>query len=177
MEKVAIITGASRGIGRACAELLARSGIKVVANYNNSEFEANDLKERLAKEGIYIDVFKADVSKREEVKNMANFVFNKYGKVNILINNAGISQTKLFTCLTDEDWQNMINTNLNSAFYMTQEVLNCMISEKNGCIINISSVWGTNGGSCEVHYSTAKAGLIGMTKALAKELRTIKYKS
>ena len=173
MQKVAIITGASRGIGRACADMLARCGIKVIANYNNSEQEAISLKEKLAEEGTEIDIFKADVSKREEVKKMADYALNKYGKVDILVNNAGISQTKLFTDITDEDWQNMINTNLSSAFYMTQEVLPSMISEKNGCIINISSVWGTNGGSCEVHYSAAKAGMIGMTKALAKELRTI----
>lgn len=173
MQKVAIITGASRGIGRACAEMLARCGIKVIANYNNSEEQAKRLKEQLIKEGVEIDIFKADVSKREEVKNMTDFVLNKYGRVDILVNNAGISQTKLFTDITDSDWQNMINTNLSSAFYMTQEVLPSMISKKEGCIINISSVWGIHGGSCEVHYSAAKAGMIGMTKALAKELRTI----
>lgn len=170
MQKVAIITGASRGIGRACAAMLARCGIKVIANYNKSENEANNLKEELTRENIEIDIFKADVSKREEVKQMVEFALNKYGKVDILVNNAGISQTKLFTDITDEDWQNMINTNLSSAFYMIQEVLPSMIHEKNGSIINISSVWGINGGSCEVHYSAAKAGMIGMTKALAKEL-------
>lgn len=170
MQKVAIITGASRGIGRACAKTLAREGINVIANYNKSENEANSLKEELAKEKIEIDIFKADVSKKEEVKNMVDFALSKYGRIDILINNAGISQTKLFTDITDEDWENMINTNLTSAFYMTREVLPNMISNKLGCIINISSVWGVHGGSCEVHYSAAKAGLIGMTKALAKEV-------
>lgn len=171
MQKVAIVTGASRGIGRACAKILAKSGIKVIANYNNSEIEAKRLKEELKKDGIEIDIFKADVSKREEVKKMANYAIDKYGRIDILVNNAGISQSKLFTDITDEDWKNMISTNLSSAFYMTQEVLDSMIYKKSGCIINISSVWGISGGSCEVHYSAAKAGMIGMTKALAKELR------
>ena len=170
MQKVAIITGASRGIGKACAEFLARHEIKVIANYNNSEAEAKALKEELKRCGIEIDIFKADVSKREEVKKLIEFVKMKYGKIDILINNAGISQTKLFTDITDEEWQNMINTNLTSVFYMTQEILPYMIDKKEGCIINISSVWGTNGGACEVHYSASKAGIIGMTKALAKEL-------
>lgn len=170
MQKIAIVTGASRGIGRACAEMFAKSGIKVIANYNKSENVAQTLQEELFNQGIEIDIFKADVSKREDVKKMVEFALNKYGKIDILVNNAGISQTKLFTEITDADWQNMINTNLTSVFYMTQEVLSSMIEQKSGCIINISSVWGTNGGSCEVHYSAAKAGIIGMTKALAKEL-------
>ena len=175
MQKIAIVTGASRGIGRECAKMLAREGIKVIANYNNSENKAKELKEELARENIDIDIFKADVSKKEEVKQMVELVLSKYGKIDLLINNAGISQSKLFTDITDEDWENMINTNLSSAFYMTREVLPSMISEKNGCIINISSVWGITGGSCEVHYSASKAGMIGMTKALAKEVRTIKH--
>lgn len=170
MEKVAIITGASRGIGRACAKMLAIEGIKVIANYNKSEAYAKSLKEELANEGIEIDIFKADVSKIDEVKKIVNFAITKYGKVDILVNNAGISQTKLFTDITNEDWYNMINTNLTSAFYTTREVLPNMIDEKEGCIINITSVWGIHGGSCEVHYSAAKAGMIGMTKALAKEV-------
>ena len=177
MQKVAIITGASRGIGRACAKMLALEEIKVIANYNNSEKEAKKLKEELANEGVEIEIFKADVSKKTDVKKLVDFTLSKYGKIDILINNAGISQTKLFTDITDEDWDNMINTNLSSAFYMTREVLPNMIHNQNGCIINISSVWGISGGSCEVHYSAAKAGIIGMTKALAKEVRTIKYKS
>lgn len=170
MQKVAIITGASRGIGRACAKMLARNNIRVIANYNKSEEAAKSLQSELIKDGIEIDIFKADVSKIEEVKKMIKYVLAKYGKIDILVNNAGISQIKIFTDLTDEDWQNMIDINLTSVFYMTREVLPSMIREKNGCIINISSVWGTNGGACEVHYSATKAGIIGMTKALAKEV-------
>lgn len=170
MQKVAIVTGASRGIGRECAKKLARENIKVIANYNKSEKPAKSLQEELKKEGIEIDIFKADVSKREEVKQMIEYVLNKYKKIDILVNNAGISQVKLFTDLTDEDIDNMLNTNLKSVFYVTQEVIKNMLHNKSGNIINISSVWGITGGSCEVHYSAAKAGVIGMTKALAKEM-------
>lgn len=175
MEKVAIITGASRGIGRACATLLAKNNIKVIANYNQSTEEAISLKDELAKVGIDIDIFRADVSNKNDIKKMVEYTLNKYGKIDILINNAGISQIKMFTDLTDEDWEKMIDTNLNSAFYMTKEVLPNMIHNKAGCIINISSVWGITGASCEVHYSACKAAIIGMTKALAKEIRTFQY--
>ena len=170
MEKVAIVTGASRGIGREIAKKLAEKGIKVVANYNKSEEKAKELKEELKNQGIDIDIFKADVSIREEAKNLVTYVLEKYKKIDILINNAGIAGFKEFTKISDTDWNKMINTNLNSVFIMSQEVLNNMIHNKNGCIINISSIWGMVGSSCEVHYSTAKAGINGMTKALAKEL-------
>lgn len=170
MEKIAIITGASKGIGRECAKKLAREGIKVIANYNKSEEEIWKLKEELLKENIEIDIFKADVTNRENIKEMVRFILEKYKKIDILVNNAGISQIKLFTDITDEDWDNMINTNMTSVFYITREVLPIMIQNKDGCIVNISSVWGITGASCEVHYSAAKAGIIGMTKALAKEL-------
>lgn len=170
MQEVAVITGASRGIGRACAIELAKKNVKVIANYNKSKEKAEELKRELAEQGIEIDIFKCDVSKREEVKEMINFVLNKYGKIDILINNAGIAQEKLFTDLTDEDIDKMIDVNLKSVFYVTQETIKDMIHRQEGCIINISSVWGITGGSCEVHYSATKAGIIGMTKALAKEV-------
>ena len=170
MEKIAIVTGGARGIGRAIVESLARKGIKVVANYNQSEEQAINLKEILEKENIFIDIFKADVSKREEVKKMIDYVINKYGKIDILINNAGISQEKMFQDITDEDWNEVINVNLYSAFCTTQETVKYMLKQKSGCIINISSIYGINGGSCAVAYSATKAGMDGMTKALAKEL-------
>lgn len=110
------------------------------------------------------------MSKREEVEKFIEYVIKKYKKVDVLINNAGISQFKEFTQITDEDWQNMINVNLNSVFYMSQEVCRNMIHNKNGCIINISSIWGLVGASCEVHYSVSKAGIDAMTKSLSKEL-------
>ena len=163
---IVVVTGASRGIGREIAKSLAKKGNKVIANYNKSEEQAQSLQ----KEFENIDIYKADVSKRQEVKQMVEYVINKYGKIDILINNAGISENKLFTDVTDEDWQNVINTNLYSAFCVTQEVVPNMIHNKQGCIINISSVWGMVGASCETVYSIAKAGIDGMTKSLAKEL-------
>lgn len=172
MEQIALITGASRGIGRACAKLLAKAGIKVIANYNKSEEMARSLKEELAKENIEIDIYKADVGNKDQVKQMINDILNKYGKIDILVNNAGISQIKLFTDITDEDWDNMINVNLSSVFYVTREVIPNMINNKNGCIINISSVWGITGGSCEVHYSAAKARNNWNDKSTCKRGRT-----
>ena len=133
------------------------------------------MENELKKDGFFIDVFKADVSKRDEADNLIKFTIKKYGKIDVLINNAGISQTKIFTDITDEDWKHMLDVNLNSAFYCSREAVKNMIHNKSGLIINISSIWGVTGSSCEVHYSTAKAGLIGFTKALAKELRTFKY--
>ncbi len=164
--KVAIVTGASRGIGREIAKELSKQGIKVIANYNKSEEQAKILQN----ENEEIDIYKADVSNREEVKELVNYTLEKYGKIDILINNAGISENKLFTDVTDEDWEQIIKNNLYSAFCMTQEVLPNMIHNKNGCIINISSVWGMVGASCEAIYSMSKAGIDAMTKSLAKEL-------
>ena len=170
MKKVAIITGASQGIGRQIAITLAEQGIQVIANYNKSEKEAIKLKEQMKEQNIEIDIIKADVTSRNEVKKMIKYVLEKYKKIDVLINNAGIDQEKLFQDITDEDWNRVINTNLYSAFIVTQEVLPNMIHNKNGCIINISSIWGIVGASLEVLYSISKAGLDAMTKALAKEL-------
>lgn len=163
---VILITGASRGIGREIAINLAKKGHKIIANYNNSVEQAKNLE----KENQNIDIFKADVSKRDDVKNMVEYVINKYKKIDVLINNAGISENKLFTDVSDDDWKKIIDTNLYSAFCVTQEVLHNMIKYKEGSIINISSVWGIVGASCESIYSITKAGIDGMTKSLAKEL-------
>ena len=170
MNKVIIVTGASRGIGREISRELAKKGYIIIANYNKSEKQILELKEKLEKEKIKIDIFKADVSKRKETQQLVKYAIKKYGKIDILINNAGISQIKEFTQITDEDWNNMININLNSVFYMTQEVCKNMIHNKNGCIINMSSIWGQIGASCESHYSVSKAGIDAITKSLAKEL-------
>lgn len=170
MKKTIIVTGASRGIGAAIVKMLAKEDYNIVLNYNKSEEIAKKLQEEFTKQGKNVEIFKADVSKREEVKKLIEFTINKFKKINVLINNAGISQTRLFTDITDEDWNNMLNVNLNSVFYMTQEVLPYMIHEKEGCIINISSIWGITGAACETHYSVAKAGVDAMTKSLAKEL-------
>lgn len=168
--KVVIVTGGSKGIGANIVTGLANEGYDVILNYNKSEEAAKKIKQQLSIQGKNIEIYKADVSKRDEVKGLIEFCIEKYGKIDILINNAGISQIKLFTDITDEDWNNMIQTNLTANFYTTQEALKHMINNKQGCIINISSIWAITGASCEVHYSAAKAGLDGMTKALAKEL-------
>lgn len=170
MKKTVIVTGGSKGIGESIVRDLSKKEYNIVLNYNKSEENAKKIQKELKENGILIDIFKADVSKREEVKKLIEYTLEKYKNIDILINNAGISQTKLFTDITDEDWNRMINTNLNSVFYVTQEVLPNMIHNKNGCIINISSVWGMVGASCEVHYSVSKAGIDAMTKSLAKEL-------
>ena len=171
MKRVILITGASRGIGKDIAETLAKNPDNIIiANYNKSEEKAKELQAKLKEEKINIEIIKADVSKRVEVKKMVEEVLNKYKKIDILINNAGISQYKLFNDITDDDWDNIININLKSAFIVSQEVVRNMIQNKSGCIINISSIWGVIGASMEVAYSTSKAGIIGLTKSLAKEL-------
>ena len=166
VNKVVVVTGGSRGIGAEIVKFLAKLGYKVVLNYNKSESYAQDVKKELNN----VEIFKADVSKKEEANTLIDFAIKKYGKIDVLINNAGIAQTKLFTEITDEDWNNIIDTNLNSAFYCSREAVKNMIHNKSGLIINISSIWGITGASCEVAYSTSKAAINGFTKALAKEL-------
>lgn len=166
VNKVVVVTGGSRGIGAEIVKFLAKLDYKVVLNYNKSESYAQDVKKELNN----VEIFKADVSKKEEAKALIDFAIKKYGKIDVLINNAGIAQTKLFTEITDEDWKNIIDTNLNSAFYCSREAVKNMIHNKSGLIINISSIWGITGASCEVAYSTSKAAINGFTKALAKEL-------
>lgn len=168
--KTAIITGGAKGIGRAIVEDLANEGYNIVLNYFHSQEQAKEVKRQLTNKGCKVEIFKADVSKRREVQNLVKFAKDTYGTIDILINNAGIDQWKLFCDITDEDWNYVITNNLTSAFYMTQEVLKHMIPNKNGCIINISSIWGITGASCEVAYSVSKAGMDGLTKSLAKEL-------
>ncbi len=167
--KVILVTGASRGIGRAIAKELAREGNTVIANYNKSKEKAEELQVELRQEAVDIDIFKADVSKREEVSQMVSYVLEKYGKIDVLVNNAGIDLVKMFTDVTDEDWNYVINNNLYSVFCVTQEVSKSMIKEKSGLIVNISSIFGQIGASCESIYSVSKAGIDALTKSLAKE--------
>lgn len=168
--KTVIVTGGSRGIGAAIVKELAKDGYNVVLNYNNSEEAAKQIQKELEEKNIKIEIFKADVSKREEVKKLVKFTLEKYKNIDVLINNAGIDQIKPFMDITDEEWNNIMQVNLNSVFYCSQEVLENMIHNKKGCIINISSIWGRIGASCEVHYSASKAAIDGLTKALAKEM-------
>lgn len=169
-KKTVLVTGGSRGIGKEIVRNLARSDFNVILNYNNSEREAIETKKELAKIQKNIEIFKADVSKQSDVKKLIEFSISKYKKIDILINNAGIDQIKMFQDITVSDWNKMIKTNLTSCFYTIQEVLPGMISRKDGCIINISSIWGQTGAACEVHYAVSKAGMDAITKSLAKEL-------
>ena len=169
--RVVVITGASNGIGEGIVRYLSKYDYNIVLNYNTSKDKALKIQNEIfEKFGKQIEIFKADISKRKEVKELVEFCIEKFKRIDVLINNAGISQIKPFTDITDEDWNNIIQVNLTSAFYTSQECLRYMINEKNGCIINISSIWGKTGASCEVHYSVSKAGLDGLTKSLAKEL-------
>ena len=168
--KNVIVTGGSRGIGKCIVENLARDGYNVLLNYNKSEKQAMKIQNDLKEEGILIEIYKADVSKRAEVKQMIEFAMKKWETIDVLINNAGIAKLQMFQDVTEEDWNEVIDTNLKSAFYMCQEVVPNMIHKKNGCIINISSIWGLVGASCETVYSVSKAGIDALTKSLAKEL-------
>jgi 3-oxoacyl-[acyl-carrier protein] reductase len=168
--KTVLITGSSRGIGRATAKLFAENGYNVLINYNKSEKEATELYNELKSKGYSVSIYKADVSNVHEANSMIKFCIGKFERIDVLINNAGIGKAKLFTDITNEEWHEMLNVNLNSVFYTTQMALKYMIPEHSGKIINISSIFGVVGGSYEVHYSTSKAAIIGMTKALAKEL-------
>lgn len=161
-----LVTGASRGIGLAIARMFAEKNYKVYANYHRNCNELNLLADNLKKEGHIIIPIKADVSKQSDVEAMITDI----GGIDILINNAGVSQFKQFIDMTEQDWDNMLSVNLKSVYLCTQGVIKNMLSNKSGKIINISSIWGVTGGACEVHYSAAKAGIIGFTKALAKEM-------
>lgn len=168
MERIVLVTGASHGIGRAIAKEMAKDSI-VIANYNKSQEQADALKQEV---GDKLEIYRADVSKREEVHQMIEHIINKYGRIDVIVNNAGIDLVKLFTEVTDEEWNYVINTNLYSVFCVSQEGARYMISQKAGNIINISSIFGIIGASCESIYSVSKAGIDGLTKSLAKELRT-----
>lgn len=167
--KIAVVTGGATGIGEAIVRALCRDGFAVAINYNRSEAEAYALASELCATGNNVIAVKADVSSSKEVNEMINTVKSELGTPHVLVNNAGIAQQKLFTDITDEDWNRMIGINLTGAFNACRAVLPFMVHEKSGKIINISSMWGQVGASCEVHYSAAKAGLIGLTKALAQE--------
>lgn len=170
VKKTALITGASRGIGREIARLFAKNNYNVVINYNNSQKEAEELLEELTKENCSVRIFKADVSNVNEANALVNYTIGQFEKIDVLVNNAGISRYNTFTDISYEEWHEVMNVNLNSVFYVTKKALQYMLDEHSGKIINISSMWGLVGSSNEVHYSTSKAALIGMTKALAKEL-------
>lgn len=163
--KTALITGGSRGIGAATARRFAKEGFRVIINYNNSEAQAKALAAETG--GIAI---RADVGSPEQVAAMAEKITAEHGALDVIVNNAGIAHFGLLTDMSEAEWQNLVNINLGGAFRVTKGLIRPMIAAGRGCVINISSMWGQVGASCEAAYSASKAGLIGLTKALAKEL-------
>lgn len=169
-QKVAVVTGASRGIGAATAVALAEAGFAVAVLYRTNRVLAETCVQKIRENGGTAHAYAVDVTDSAAVKMVTAQIEKDLGAVSVLVNNAGISEQKLFTDITDSDWEQMLAVHLNGAFYMTRALVPAMVHRKYGRIINIASMWGETGGSCEVHYSAAKAGLIGFTKALAKEL-------
>ena len=168
--KVALVTGSSRGIGRAIAAQLAREGYAVGINYYERRDKAEELAAQLAREGCRALAVQADVSKRDEVNAMVKTVEDTFGPISVLVNNAGVAGQALFQDVTDALWERYFAVNLNGARNTIQAVLPHMLHEKAGVIVNISSIWGQRGASCEVTYSCTKAALIGLTRSLASEL-------
>jgi len=168
--RVAIVTGSSRGIGRAIAIRLAQLGAKVVVNYRSRAQEAEEVVETIRQGGGEAIAVQADVSKEEDVRALLKVTKEKYGKIDILVNNAGITRDGLLVRMPEADWDIVMNTILKGTFYCTKAVLRSMMRQRYGRIVNISSIAGVAGNAGQTNYSAAKAGLIGFTKALAKEL-------
>ncbi len=169
-EKLALVTGASRGIGKACALELAKAGYDIAVNFAGNEEAANKTVEEIKALGVDAAAFKFDVSNQEAAAKGVEAVLEKFGRIDILVNNAGITRDGLFMRMSAENWDAVINTNLSSAFYVSQPVVKVMMKQRSGAIINMSSVVGVSGNAGQANYSAAKAGLIGLTKTLAKEL-------
>lgn len=170
MGKVAVVTGASRGIGRAIAIALAKEGASVVINYRENKEAADKTLKSIKNIGAYGTVFKADVSNYKQSKNLIDQAINNFGKIDILINNAGVSNVGLFMDMDEDDWNKMIDINLKGTINCSHNAMKYMIVKKSGSIINISSMWGSIGASCEVIYSATKGAINLFTKSLAKEL-------
>lgn len=170
MKGVALVTGASGGIGRAVALALARDGYAIAVHCHRHEERALAVREEIIALGGTAEVFVCDITDADAVDYMVNEICRTLGCVTVLVNNAGFAQQKLFTDLSVGEWQQMMAVHVDGAFYACRAVLPDMIRAHSGSIVNVSSMWGQTGGSCEVHYSTAKAALIGLTKALAKEV-------
>ena len=170
MKKVALVTGASRGIGRATAARLAKAGYAVGVNYYERQDKADELVAALTAAGCEALAVQADVADRAAVDAMVRRVTDAFGPVTLLVNNAGVAGQALFQDVTDEMWNRYFAVNLNGMRHTIQAVLPSMIHEKSGCIVNISSIWGQHGASCEVTYSCTKHAIIGLTRSLAMEL-------
>ena len=170
MEKIALVTGSSRGIGRAVARRLAREGYAVAVNYRVRQDCADSLVAELTAEGHRAVAIQADVSVRGQVNDMARRVEEVLGPVSLLVNNAGVAGQAQFQDVSDEMWHRYFGVNVDGAFHTIQAVLPNMLHAHEGCIVNISSMWGLRGASCEVTYSATKGALIALTRSLAAEL-------
>lgn len=170
MNKVALVTGSAKGIGREICIQLAKNGYDIIAHYNKSEIKANELKNEILKIGTNCITIKADLTNKTDIDNMFLLISQTYKKIDVLINNAGISLEKMLIDCSYEDICNVISTNLSSMIYITKLAVNNMLKYNEGKIVNISSIWGECGASCESIYSASKGGMIAFTKAMAKEL-------
>ncbi|HWR19270.1 MAG TPA: 3-oxoacyl-ACP reductase FabG [Clostridia bacterium] len=170
MQKSVLITGASRGIGKSAALEFSNAGYAVCVNYLNSEKEAHAVVEEIVRRGGNAFPFRSDVSVENEALALVKAAQSHFSQIDVLVNNAGVALDKLFTETRSDEWLRVFDVNIHGAFYCSKFVLPQMISQKRGKILNVSSVWGMVGASCEVAYSASKAALIGLTKALAKEL-------
>ncbi len=168
--KTVLVTGASHGIGMEIARLFGKNGYSVAINYYKSEKNAKTLEKELKNLGVLAKTYCADVSDSAQVKKMFEEIKTDFGGVNVLVNNAGVSIGKMLCDTTDEDYDTLMGINLKGVFLCSREAQEFMVHEKRGAIVNISSMWGEVGASCESVYSASKAGVIGFTKALAKEL-------
>jgi 3-oxoacyl-[acyl-carrier protein] reductase len=168
--KVALITGGSRGIGRAIAAELAKAGTSVVISYKSNVKAAEETVRAIRDEGGYADLCQCDVSDYSQVKALVQYVLQNFGKLDILVNNAGVSKVGLFSDMSESEYIGVIHSNLTGTLNATHCVLKTMIHNKRGNIINISSIWGESGASCEAVYSASKGGINAFTKALAKEM-------
>lgn len=168
---ISLITGGSGDIGREIAYCFARHGYDVAVHYHTAQEEAASVAAKI-RETFHVRAaaIQADLSSAQDVDTLFTETERQLGAPDILVNNAGIAQQRLFTELTDRQWHEMLDVNLTGAFYTCRRATAAMIRQKHGAIVNVSSIWGVAGGACEVHYSAAKAGMIGLTKALAREL-------
>jgi 3-oxoacyl-[acyl-carrier protein] reductase len=169
-DKVAIVTGGTKGIGRAISLLFAEEGARVVANFSKDVEAAEKLMDEAKSKRLSVGLYKADVTQFEPVKEMVEETFGKYARIDILVNNVGLIRDNFLMLMSDEDWDSLIKTNLNSLFYCCKAVIRKMIAEKRGKIINISSISGILGTSGQTNYAATKGGVISFTRSLAREL-------
>ncbi len=169
-ENLALVTGGSRGIGKACALELAKAGYDVIINYAGNEEAAKQTVSEIEALGVKSEAYKFDIANNEEVNSVIASIIEKYGRIDVLVNNAGITRDGLFMRMSKENWDAVINTNLTGAYNVTQPVIKLMMKQRSGAIVNMASIVGVYGNAGQANYAAAKAGLIGFTKSLAKEL-------